>query len=167
MSPFSCVREREVTEMLRQGYWPEACSPELRSHVENCRICSDLVLVTTAFSVERRQTMALPPLEAPGALWWRAQLRLRNAAIQRVTRPILGAELFALAIGVVVVVAVVVWQAGNWREWVSDLPHALHLSALIPASPADASGTFWIVAALLATVAALSGIVVYLVSERQ
>lgn len=167
MSPFSCVREREVAELLHQGYWPDACPADLRAHVEACRICSDLVLVTQALGEERKQTMPLPRLESAGALWWRAQLRHRNEAIEKMGRPLVGAQVFALAIALVAAVAVVVWQVGNWSEWIADLPHALHLSALIPNSMGDSTGITWIVAAVLATVAALSGIVVYLVSERQ
>jgi hypothetical protein len=166
MSPFSCVREREVAELLHQGYWPDASPADLRAHVETCRICSDLVLVTSALEEERRQAMPLPQLEAPGALWWRAQLRRRNAAIEKVARPILGAQVFAVAVGLVVAVAAVIWQAGNWSAWFTDLPRVLHLAALIPASNGDSSGITWMVA-VLATIALFSGIVVYFASERQ
>ncbi|HEY2468454.1 MAG TPA: hypothetical protein VGI45_11555 [Terracidiphilus sp.] len=166
MSPFGCAREREVTALLRQGYWPEACPAELRAHVETCRICSDLLLVTSALGQERRETMPLVRLEAPGALWWRAQLRRRNAAIEKMARPIFGAQVFALAMSLAVAVVVLVWQAGNWSAWISDLPRVLHLDALLPAGLGDLSGMLWIVP-VLATIAVLSGVVVYLVSEKQ
>lgn len=167
MSPFSCVREREVTDLLHQGYWPDACPEELRAHVEMCRICSDLVLVSGTVQGERRQTLPLARLEAPGALWWRAQLRRRNEAIEKMARPIFGAQVFALAMALVVAVVVLVWQAGNWSAWISDLPRALHLDALLPASLADSGGMLWIVVSVLATIALLSGMVVYLASEKQ
>lgn len=166
MSPFGCVREREVTELLRQGYWPEACGPELRAHVKACRICSDLVLVTSALVEERRRTMPMARLEAPGALWWRAQLRRRNAAIEKMTRPIVGAQVFALAMALVAAVVVLVWQGGNWMAWFADLPRSLHLDALLPAALGDFGGMIWIVP-VLATIAVLSGVVVYLVGEKQ
>ena len=166
MSPFSCVREREVMALLRQGYWPEACPEELRGHVEACRFCSDLVLVTSALENERRATMPMARLEAPGALWWRAQLRKRNLAIEKMARPIFGAQVFALVMAVVVATAVLVWQAGNWSAWIADLPHVLHLDALLPAGLADGGQMIWIVP-LVATIAVLSGVVVYLVSEKQ
>lgn len=167
MSPFSCVREREVTELLHQGYWPDACPTELRTHVEACRICSDLVLVTGSVREERSRTLPLARLEAPGALWWRAQLRRRNTAIEKMARPIFGAQVFALAMALVVAVVVLVWQASNWRAWISDLPHALHLDALLPTASADSGGMLWIVVLVLATIALLSGVVVYLASEKQ
>ena len=101
MSPFSCAREREVTELLDRGYWPEACPADLRGHVEACRVCSDLVLVSQAFQAAHKQSPALPHLESAGALWWRAQLRRRNAAIEKVGGRFLGAQIFALVISVV------------------------------------------------------------------
>jgi hypothetical protein len=166
MSPFSCTREREVSELLHQGYWPEACPEELRAHVEACRICSDLVLVTSALGMERKETMPMARLEAPGALWWRAQLRKRNVAIEKMARPILGAQVFALAMALVVAAAVLVWQAGSWSAWIQELPAALHLDALLPATAVDLSGMLWIIP-VLASIAVLSGVVVYLASEKQ
>lgn len=166
MSPFSCVREHEVTELLRQGYWPEACPAELRAHVETCRMCGDLVLVSSALGKERKETMPIARLEGPGALWWRAQLRKRNVAIEKMARPIMGAEVFALATALVVAAMVVVWQAGNWSAWIADLPRLLHLDALLPGGLGDLTGMLWIVP-VLATIAVLSGVVVYLASEKQ
>lgn len=166
MSPFGCVCEREVTELLRQGYWPDACPPELRAHVETCRICSDLVLVTAVLGKQRSETMPMARLEVPGALWWRAQLRKRNAAIEKMARPIVGAQVFALAMALLVAVAVLVWQGGTWSAWFADLPRVLHLDALLPAGLGDFGGMLWIVP-VLATIAVLSGVVVYLASEKQ
>lgn len=166
MSPFGCVREREVTELLHQGFWPDACPAELRAHVDSCRICSDLVLVRRALEEERSQAMPMARLEAPGALWWRAQLRKRNTAIEKMARPIMGAQVFALAMAVAVAVALVVWQAGNWSAWFTDLPRVLHLDALLPPSLTDAGVMIWIVPGL-AAIAVLSGVVVYFVSDKQ
>ena len=167
MSPFSCVREREVTELLDRGYWPEACPAELRAHVESCRMCSDLVLVAQAFQAAHKQTTPEPRLESAGALWWRAQLRRRNAAIEKVGRPILGAQIFALVVSVVVAAAVLAWRGNTLKAWFEDLPRALHLDALVPAAFSQSSGMAWIVIPVLATVALLSGVVVYLATEKQ
>ncbi len=167
MSPFSCAREREVTELLDRGYWPEACPADLREHVASCRMCSDLVLVSQAFQAAHKQSPALPHLESAGALWWRAQLRRRNAAIEKVGRPILGAQIFALVISVVAAVAVVAARGETLRAWFADLPRALHLDALLPAAFGQSSGIVSIVIPVLATIALLSGVVVYLATEKQ
>jgi hypothetical protein len=167
MSPFTCTRERDVTELLHRGYWPEACPAELRVHVETCRFCSDLVLVTQALRASHKQTLDLPRLESPGALWWRAQLRRRNAAIETVGRPILGAQIFALMLLVVVAAGALVWKGNLLRAWLEDLPRALHLDALVPSALTQSNGMGWIVLPALATVALLSGVVVYLATEKQ
>ena len=166
MSPFTCTREREVTDLLHRGCWPEACPEELRTHVETCRFCSDLVLVTEALQASRRQTMNLPRLESPGALWWRAQLRRRNAAIESVGRPILGAQIFALMLMVIAAAGSLVWKGYLVKDWLQDLPRALHLDALLPSALSQSGGVGWIVPAL-ATAALLSGLVVYLATEKQ
>jgi len=166
MSPFTCARERELSDLLHKGHWPQACPEELRAHVASCRNCSDLVLVAGTLQVARQRTADLPRLEPAGAIWWRAQLRRRNAAIEKVSRPILGAQIFALTITLVVLAAVAVWQVGNWSAWLADLPNALHLNALIPSSMPESS-ILWIIVPVLASVALLSGLVVYLASEKQ
>jgi hypothetical protein len=167
MSPFTCAREQEVTELLDHGYWPDACPADLRAHVDSCRMCSDLVVVSQAFQAAHKQAMQVPQMDSAGALWWRAQLRRRNEAIQRVGQPILGAQIFALAISVVVAAAVLAWQGNALKGWFADLPRALHLDALVPAALSQSGGMASIVLPVLATVALLSGVVVYLATEKQ
>ena len=166
MSPFTCARESELASLLHNGHWPQACPDDLRSHVAACRNCSDLVLVTESLHASRRETADLARLQPAGAIWWRAQLRRRNAAIEKVSRPILGAQLFALTMTLVVVASIAVWQFGSWSTWFANLPSTLHLDALIPSSMPESS-ILWIIVPVLATIALLSGIVVYLASEKQ
>jgi hypothetical protein len=167
MSPFSCGRETELTQMLAQGYWPEASPAELRTHVEACRSCSDLVLVSQAFQAAHREMICAPRLVSAGALWWRAQLRRRNAAIEKVGRPILGAQIFALIISVLVGGAMLMWKGSTLKVWFGDLPRALHLDALVPAALSQPGEMASIVLPVLTTVALLSGVVVYLATEKQ
>jgi hypothetical protein len=167
MSPFTCAREREVTELLHRGYWPDACPAELRAHVEACRMCSDLVVVALAFQDAHKQTLPVPQMESAGGLWWRAQLRRRNAAIEKVARPIWGAQIFALVISVIVAAAVLASQGNTMKTWLEDLPRALHLDALVPATLSQSNESAWIVIPVLATLALLSGVVVYLAREKQ
>lgn len=167
MNPLKCPREREVAEILRQGFWPDACPPELSVHVETCRMCSDLVVVTRAFQDARKEAGPPAPLESAGALWWRAQLRRRNAAIETVARPIVGAQIFALVASIVIAVAALAWQGSTWKTWIADLPRALHLNALMPPALSQSGGAAWIIIPVLAMVALLGGVVVYLSAEKQ
>ena len=170
MSPFTCPREKEVAGLLHRGHWPQACPAELRTHVDSCRACSDLVLVTAALQTARANAAAMPRLESPGAIWWRAQLRRRNEAIERIARPILGAQIFALSVTLVVAALALVWQARHGFHlvsWIAQLPQALNLDSLLPASSAHPDAGLWLLVPVLATIALLGGVVVYLGSEKQ
>jgi hypothetical protein len=138
--------------------------------VDACRACSDLVLVTATFQSARAQSAAMARLESPGALWWRAQLRRRNAAIESISRPILGAQIFALAVALVVAIGALAWQAKqgfHLISWFAQLPKALNFDALLPAAWPHLDSGVWLLVPVLATVALLGGVVVYLASERQ
>ena len=169
MSLGICNRERELAEALRAGFWPEACSEELRAHVTGCKSCSQRLVLTQAFGRERAVASAQPRLESPGALWWRAQLRRRNAAIERISRPILGAQVFAVAVAVIAAAAFLISQAKQsvgLFAWVAEAPRALHMEALLPASMQNTTGAMLMCAGLLAAVALIGGFAVYASSDK-
>jgi hypothetical protein len=168
----SCTREGEMKSLLASGAWPHACPPDLRAHVEACRSCGDLVLVTGAFQNARAEAVGRAPAGSPGALWWRAQLRRRNAAVERLCKPILGAQIFALAINITLALAFVVSQARHgihWLTWLERIPQArtLHLEALWSAAQPDAGWSLYLLIPALATLALVGGVVVYLATEKQ
>jgi hypothetical protein len=172
----TCPREKEVKELVERGQWPQACLPELRAHVAGCRSCSDMVLVTAAFKQARGEAAAAARPGSPGVLWWRAQLRQRNAAVERIGRPILGAQIFALAVNLLLAIGFVVWQARHgfaWLTWLQQLPQAatLHLDSLWPSALSDSGLSSVLTPMVLipaaATLVLLGGVVVYLASEKQ
>jgi hypothetical protein len=170
MTLFGCAREKEVAELVNRGQWPQACPAELRAHVSVCRVCGELVLVSGAFRRARAEAGAAVRLEAAGPLWWRAQLRRRNAAIERIRKPILGAEIFALTIALLVAAGFLASQAGKehgWLSWFEELPRALHFEALWPSTAPSFDSNLWLVVPVLAILALLSGVVVYFASEKQ
>ncbi len=168
----SCAREKEVKDLLERGHWPEACAPDLRLHVSGCRNCGDLVLVTETFRNARAAAAGAAKLGSPGLLWWRAQLRRRNAAVERIGRPLLSAQIFALATILLLTVGFVVSQARHglgWLTWLEGLPEAgtLHLGNLWPTALFDPSWSPLVLVPAVATLVLLGGAVVYLVSEKQ
>ena len=170
MIPGTCAREKEVAELLRSGHWPQACSLELHANVGGCRACGNLILVTETFQRARSNAAGMARLESPGALWARAQLRRRNAAIERIGRPILGAQIFALAVSVLVAAGFLVLQfrqGAPWTSWIKDFPRSLHLEALWPSAPPTFDGHLWFVVPLLAALAVLSGVAAYVASEQE
>jgi hypothetical protein len=169
MTKFACAREKEVEELVGCGLWPMAAAAELRAHVEGCRACSDLAVVAQAFQAAHSSATAEPTLPSAGALWWRAQLRRRNAAIERIGRPLLGAQIFALATVLLMAVGGLAWQVRRGfglLAWIEALPRALHFDALWPTSLGGFEGNFWYVVPVLATLALVGGVVVYFASEK-
>jgi len=169
-----CTRESEIRSLLHRGHWPAAATADLRSHAAACPACAQLVLLTQAFQQDRAgaQSHAASRLEAPGVLWWRAQLRRRNATIERLQRPLIGAQIFAVALSLVAAVAFLVWQSRQGLAWLSDLPRSLHFEslhfeALLPAPLQTPLGITTLIVAVLALIAALSGAVAYTTSEKR
>jgi hypothetical protein len=164
----TCSYENELTQAMKDGHWPEGCGPELRAHVEGCCDCGDLVLVTQTFQHARNETEHAAPSGSPSLLWWRAQLRRRNAAAERVSRPITIAQRFALLVYVFVGVIFVASQYRHglrWASWWSELvpPRAMRLLP-VGAGPVD-----WNLLLLISgfgVLALLSGLVVYLASDK-
>ena len=164
-----CPRERELNLLLGRGQWPQASPDELRAHVDGCRACQELLVVRHAFTHERNRVAAQARLDSPGALWWRAQLRRRNAAIERISRPLLGAEIFALAVCLASAAAYAFWltrRGFDWLAWLGDIPRALHLGALVPNSWSELPGGIWMAVTAGAMAALMGGVFLYFRSEK-
>jgi hypothetical protein len=162
----TCSWEHEVSQALKDGHWPEGCAQELREHVATCANCGDLVLVTQTFQQARSESEREAPDGAPGLLWWRAQLRRRNTAAERVSRPITIAESLTLVVYLLVAVIFVASQYRHglrWALWMPELAPSrfFHLWAIESAN--------WNLPLLIlgcGVLALLSGVVVYLASEK-
>jgi hypothetical protein len=160
-----CSHHEDVRAVLMQGHWPEACSAELREHVAACRDCGEMVLVTAAMRKAREVSASRARLEPAGLIWWRAQLRKRQAAMESVRRPIWGAQIFAIAMSLSVALGVVGWAAregAGWRGWIaamsrigSSLNSLRESLSLLP------------LAASVAMLVFLGGVVVWLTVERE
>lgn len=116
MNLYSCLWEKELQDALRQGHWPQACDPGLRAHVEGCRECQELVLVTQVLQKAKSAGQQPAPGHSPHLLWWRAQLRRRNEALQRVTEPLAFTAKIGL-LGMLAVFCLGVWQWSRLAHW--------------------------------------------------
>jgi hypothetical protein len=167
-----CPHEKEIAALLACGQWPHAAPADLRTHAAACRSCAELALVTSAFRAARTRAAAAAPLVSPGILWWRAQLRRRNAAIERVTRPILGAQIFAFLVCIAVAVGFATSHAAQGLGWIEELRQTARspstdLARLWPSSLAGSGSALWVLVSVLATVALLGGMAVYLASSEE
>ena len=159
MKNIGCSRLDEVRQTLNQGHWPEASSPELRIHVDRCERCAQEVLLTKHFQLARVESMEAAQLGSSSLLWWRAQARRRNAALERAGRPLAAAQFFALAIVAAVIVAVIAWHWDTLLNALIDAPKSL--TALLGDWGAEP------LVLGLGVVAMLGGVVVYLTAERR
>ena len=99
MKPTECMRELEVMEMVACGRWADRCPEELRAHVAACEICSDVLEVALAFH-EDREARSEVQVPSAGLVWWRAELRARQEAMRKVSRPMTVVQAFGAAAGV-------------------------------------------------------------------
>ena len=165
----SCSYEKDVAELLKRGQWPSLASAEMRAHVEECACCRDLTSVTQAFQRERAAASAQARLESPGVLWWRAQLRKRNTALKQVNRPLVAAQVFAVALGLVAALACLAFAGRSGQGWLrplAELPSALHIPEILPATWQN-TPVPWLVLLTIAVVAVMGGVFVYKASEER
>jgi hypothetical protein len=159
-----CPFEQELTQELKAGHWPDGCSPEQRAHVAGCRECGELVLVMSAFQGARSEVVHEVRPGTPELLWWRAQLRRRNLAASRVSKPITVAQTFAWLISILVAIGFAASQYSHglsWSSWSLPSSKALHLLSL---DSSDWHLLPWVAA--LGLIAMLSGVVLFLTSEK-
>lgn len=164
-----CPHENEVKELVERGQWPmaETTSPELAAHVRECKLCADLALVTNAFQQARMHAAGPVNGIAPGLLWWRAQLRRREAAMEQIAKPILGAQIFALAVNLALVVGFVAWEARHgvdWLSWLGAQGQPEGFGALVAA--AFSGWGLAVTVPVIAALALLGGAAVYLAAEK-
>ena len=124
-----CEKEQAVTELLQSGRWPQACDAALRSHVDNCAVCSEVVLVAQFLREEHAALSAEMKLPDAGLVWWKAQLRARREAAELATRPIALAERFAMACGMAALLAFIVWKWTDFHTWLGRLASFGHNDA--------------------------------------
>jgi hypothetical protein len=160
----NCSHLAEVRKALVAGQWPQAVAPDLRAHAAACNRCTQEILITQHLSAAKASAIAAAENEAPAAapqlLWWRAQLRRRNAALAQAARPIAAAQIFAIAITAAAAIGLI---ATHWDSVVSRAAQA-------PASSFASLLTNWSLAPLIVAitlVATLGGVALYLSTDRQ
>lgn len=165
-----CSRENEVLDLLKSGRWPDACDPDLRDHVKSCSSCSETVLVKSALQDAVVRSRAVAPLDSPSLIWSRAQLRRRYATMERVSKPVAGANRFALII-LLAALAGIAWRAqpaGGWIASITGLSQLpiFHPAVLWPAASTLQDWNLTLVIPCVGAIALLSGIVIYLAAEK-
>jgi hypothetical protein len=123
-----CEREQDVLDALAAQRWPARCDDELRTHVEQCRLCTDLAAVASALLDEQDTACCDVDLPPSGLVWWRAQLRAREEDARAAARPIAFVQGVAASVAVWLIVTLVrsvpTATLVVWKEWLAGfVPH--------------------------------------------
>lgn len=111
MTLVECSRESDVLDAIASEKWPHRVAPELAAHVASCAVCSDVVAVATAIQTAQEVSWRDAVIPSSGQVWWRAEMRVRQEAIRKASRPI------AIAQAAAVLVALALTGAAGWLAW--------------------------------------------------
>lgn len=122
-----CTQERDVLDLVAIGQWPGRADGALRAHVEACASCAEVAAVAAAV---REWADDGPVAHVPDAsvVWYRAQVRAREDAARRATRPVLLAQL--LAVATVVFALVTIGPDAGW--YLSLVPDVVMPAVTMP-----------------------------------
>jgi hypothetical protein len=154
MSALECPREQEVINAIVTGHWPERCEASLVVHAAECAVCKELVDVTSVMRLDREGLHAEMSLPSAGQVWWRAAIRARLEASQRVAQPlswIFGISM-ACAAGLAIAAVQLLWSPvqlawgtsspGTWLTWFGVAEFARLLPTLKDLAPLTSIGVF-------------------------
>ena len=147
MRDVSCAREADVLEAVSMDRWPDCGDPDLVAHASACALCADVIEVARALQDDRRTACQRATVPTSGIIWWRAEMRARNEAARKASRPITVVQLVAAACLLGVAVAASPWLLSAF-DWVRALVPSMGVAAV--AGSETAAPISWI--ALLAVV---------------
>lgn len=174
----TCPNGSELKTLLDANRWPMNASPDLQAHVPCCASCRSLLVLSQTFRADRTAIAASAHLEAPGVLWWRAQLRRRNNALHQIGRPLLGAQIFAAGSGFLAALLYLLTQLRHkefsgaspltqWLAWFTSVPRALRFDTLLPADLQNPSAFAGLVIGGIAAMVLLGSALAYATSEKR
>ena len=99
-----CRREPELLESIQAMQWPELADSELRLHVDECSTCRELATVAGAFFRDYDEALHETTIPSAGAVWFRAQRRLRADAVRKAARTLYAVQALSLAAAAILVV---------------------------------------------------------------
>jgi hypothetical protein len=110
VSAVECPREEAVVALVLSGRWPEGADAELRSHVESCAVCADVVAIAPALRADQLQAGDVQ-VPAAGQIWWRSAIRARADAARAAARPMVWLQALtgAGAVGIAVASVSAAW----------------------------------------------------------
>jgi predicted anti-sigma-YlaC factor YlaD len=100
-----CQFEQELLDAVAARRWPNRADAQLREHVAQCALCSDVAEIAGAFFEDRECARAEAVVPPASAIWWRAQIRAREEAARVAARPLLIFQTLATVFVAIVAIA--------------------------------------------------------------
>jgi anti-sigma factor RsiW len=151
MSAPDCPREQDVINAIVTGQWPDRCEESLCAHAAECAVCKELVDVTSMMRLDREGLHEEMSLPSAGQVWWRAAIRARLEASERVAQPfswLFGVSV-ACAAGLAIALVQLLWSPmqaawgssspGAWAAWL-DLESSRLLLTVTNLAPLTMTG---------------------------
>jgi len=152
-----CRRESDVLDAVASARWPHRVPRELTDHVSACAICTDVVTVAEAMRADHDAVWQRADIPSSGQVWWRAEMRVRQEAIRKASRPITIAQ-GAAALLTLTVAVTTGWFAWAWIQQQTPAVDFARISAQAMTSPLAVS----LIVALCA-LAVITPVALYLV----
>jgi hypothetical protein len=148
VSRIECIHEQDILDAVTSGRWPSRADAELQAHAQQCRICTEVALISTLYQEDYSTALAEARPPSSGLVWWKSELRARQEAIRAASRPIEMVQGVSIAcvVGILLIAAVLLARQFD----LGDVSTFIHQQPLI----------LWIV---MAVVAALTPIALYFV----
>jgi heme A synthase len=106
-----CPRESDVLDAVVSARWPHRVTRELADHVACCAICTDVLAVGAAMRADQDAQWQHANIPSSGHVWWRAEMRARQEAIRKASRPM------TIAQGVAALLAFALTGTAGWFAW--------------------------------------------------
>jgi hypothetical protein len=112
-----CAWEQEILRTIAEGRSPEGFEDDLREHPRVCASCADLIEVAVALACDRDAVLRSAPVPFSGAVWWRAQLRMRRDAERSARRTVALVQVGILGACSILALVALVWLAPLPPGW--------------------------------------------------
>jgi hypothetical protein len=175
MIRIECAREQDVLDAIAARRWPARCDADLREHVASCSICADLVEVVGALTDSHDALWPHVQVPSSANVWWRAQLRARQEAARKASRPITVVQV-AASLAALAAIAAAIYVIGPWLPGLTfpraALP-ALNVSLPrvtlpdVPASVSEVGMWTWVVIAVVLSWAVIAPLVIYFATSEE
>lgn len=149
----NCPQEHETLSIVQAGRWPDGCDDAMRSHVDACSTCRDIVRVASLIHNDYQVSIRAAHVPASGMVWWRMQRRARQEAVRTASRVITIVQAIAVAAGVAVAIGILAATSRAFDFAPADLSRTVLAQWAVPMLIALAS---WLALAPVAVYLAVS-----------